>query len=191
MLKPTAKKATTVAKKTPAKKAAAVKKPAAKKAAGKEPTPLSAKRKLSNKQVDSVVKEMAVKKPAAKKVAPKKTTAAGKIATAKLTVKGKSPKDVATALGEPYVDIISVELDPTNVGNGAFELDWNEIFLAKLIRAGFQGKTDADIVDNWFKTICRNVLAEEYEQWEANQPMEDRPRVVERRDLGNGRTEVS
>lgn len=186
MLKPTAKKATTVAKKTPVKKAAAVKKPAAKKAAGKEPTPLSAKRKLSNKQVDSVVK-----KPAAKKVVAKKTTEAEKIATAKLTVKGKSPKDVATALGEPYVDIISVELDPTNVGNGAFELDWNEIFLAKLIRAGFQGKTDADIVDNWFKTICRNVLAEEYEQWEANQPMEDRPRVVERRDLGNGRTEVS
>ena len=172
MLKPTAKKATTVAKKTPAKKVAAVKKPAAKKA-----TPKKA--------------EVAVKKPAVKKVVAKKTTPAEQLAIAKLTVKGKSPKDVATALGEPYVDIISVELDPTNVGNGAFELDWNEIFLAKLIRAGFQGKTDADIVDNWFKTICRNVLAEEYEQWEANQPMEDRPRVVERRDLGNGRTEVS
>ena len=179
----------TPVKKVAAKKAPAVKKPAATKSAlakktapkkAAEPTPKSARRKLSDAKIAEMVKAT---KPAAK--------TAAKAADPKLKIKGKSPKDVATALGEPYVDIISVELDPTNVGNGAFELDWNEIFLAKLIRAGFQGKTDADIVDNWFKTICRNVLAEEYEQWEANQPMEDRPRVVERRDLGNGRTEVS
>lgn len=140
------------------------------------------------------------KKPvAAKKTAPpkkqmfdKKTKPAPKPAAKKTTtVRGLSPKDRATKLGEPYVEILSVELDPDNVGNGAFEIDWNEIFLAKLIRAGYQGKSDADIVDNWFKTICRNVLAEEYEQWEANQPLSERPRVVERRDLGNGKTEVS
>jgi hypothetical protein len=34
-------------------------------------------------------------------------------------------------------------------------------------------------------------LAEEYEQWEANQPLGDRPRVVERRELGDGKVEVS
>jgi hypothetical protein len=133
------------------------------------------------------------KKVAAKKVTPaaKKTVAPKPAVKKTATVRGMSPKDRATKLGEPYVEILSVELDPDNVGNGAFEIDWNELFLAKLIRAGYQGKTDADIVDNWFKTICRNVLAEEYEQWEANQPLGDRPRVVERRELGDGKVEVS
>lgn len=130
---------------------------------------------------------VAAKKPVAKKTAPAKKAPA----KAKLTVKGKSPKESATAKGEPYVTITSVELDTDNIGNGAFELDWNDIFVSKLVRAGYQGKTDADIVDNWFKTICRNILTEEYEQWEANQPEEMRPRVIDRRDIGGGKTEVS
>jgi hypothetical protein len=134
--------------------------------------------------------------PAKKAAPPKKQMFDKKAAPAKpvakkTTVKGLSPKERATKIGEPYVEILSVELDPDNIGNGAFEIDWNELFLAKLIRAGYQGKTDADIVDNWFKTICRNILAEEYEQWEANQPLGDRPRVVERRELGDGKVEVS
>jgi hypothetical protein len=139
----------------------------------------------------------AKKVPAAKKAAPPKKqmfdkkAAPAKPVAKKTTVKGLSPKERATKIGEPYVEILSVELDPDNIGNGAFEIDWNELFLAKLIRAGYQGKTDADIVDNWFKTICRNILAEEYEQWEANQPLGDRPRVVERRELGDGKVEVS
>ena len=54
-------------------------------------------------------------------------------------------KDKATAAGEPWVSVIGVEIDPDNVGNGAFELDWNEIFLAKLVRAGYKGKTDQQI----------------------------------------------
>ena len=141
-----------------------------------EPTAKTARRKLSDATINNMAEAMTPKKPAAKKTA---------------TVKGLSPKDRATKLGEPYVEILSVELDPDNIGNGAFEIDWNELFLAKLIRAGYQGKTDADIVDNWFKTICRNILAEEYEQWEANQPLGDRPRVVERRELGDGKVEVS
>ena len=105
---------------------------------------------------------------------------AEKPAEPKLKVKGKSPKDIATAKGEPYVSIVSVELDPENIGNGAFELDWNDIFVSKLVRAGYQGKTDADVVDNWFKTICRNVIMENFEQWEANQPEEMRPRAAHR-----------
>ena len=87
--------------------------------------------------------------------------------------------------------ILSVELDPENIGNGAFELDWNDKFIANLVRAGYQGKTDADMVDQWFADVCKNVIAENYEQWEANQPFEARPRVIDRRDLGNGKTEVS
>ena len=109
-------------------------------------------------------------------------------------VKKKSAKDAATEAGEPYVSVTSVELDPDDVGNGAFELDWNDIFVARLVKAGFQIKkddTDADIVDRWFQSICRNILNENYEQWEANQPIDARPRRVERNDLGNGRSEIS
>jgi hypothetical protein len=103
----------------------------------------------------------------------------------------KSAKDAATEKGEPYVAILSVELDPENIGNGAFELDWNDKFVANLVRAGYQGKTDADMVDQWFADVCKNVIAENYEQWEANQPFEARPRVIDRKDLGGGKTEVS
>ena len=105
--------------------------------------------------------------------------------------KKKSDKDLATEKGEPWVSVLSVELDPENIGNGAFELDWNDKFITNLVRAGYQGKTDADMVDQWFADVCKNILAENYEQWEANQPMEARPRVIDRRDLGNGKTEVS
>ena len=85
--------------------------------------------------------------------------------------------------------VVAVELDPDNMQNGAFELDWNEIFVAKLVRAGYKGRDDAQIVDQWFQDICRNVVMENFEQWEANQPQENR--MVQKRDLGDGRTEVS
>jgi hypothetical protein len=108
--------------------------------------------------------------------------------------KKKTAKEIATEAGEPYVSVVTVELDPNDVGNGAFELDWNEIFVAKLVKAGFMQKkddTDAEIVDRWFQSVCRNILNENYEQWEANQPVDARPRRVDRNDLGNGRAEIS
>ena len=108
--------------------------------------------------------------------------------------KAKTAKEIATEAGEPYISVVSVELDPDNVGNGAFELDWNEYFVAKLVKAGFMQKkddTDAEIVDRWFQSICRNILNENFEQWEANQPVDARPRRVDRNDLGNGRSEIS
>jgi hypothetical protein len=112
----------------------------------------------------------------------------------KSKVKSKTAKELATEAGQPYVSVVSVDLDPDDVGNGAFELDWNEVFVAKLIKAGYMQKkddTDAEIVDRWFQSVCRNILNENYEQWEANQPYDSRPRRVDRNDLGNGRTEIS
>lgn len=126
--------------------------------------------------VMATAKKTPVKKTPAKKAAPK------------LKV-GASAKAAATKAGEPYVSVVSVELDPDNVQNGAFELDWNDIFVAKLMRAGYQGKDDAQIVDQWFQDICRNVIMENYEQWAANQTGENR--IINRRDLGDGRTEIS
>lgn len=101
--------------------------------------------------------------------------------------KAKTPKDLATERGEPWVEILSMELNPDDPGQGAFELDWNDKFVANLVRAGFQGKTDQDIVDNWFQAVCRNVVMETYEQEQAD----PEKRKSNRRDLGNGRTEIS
>ena len=51
------------------------------------------------------------------------------------------------------------------------------------------GKDDAQIVDQWFQDICRNVVLETFEQHEANNP---RPvSGIQRKDLGGGKTEVS
>lgn len=106
----------------------------------------------------------------------------------------KTPKEIATENDEPYVSIVSVELDPDNIGNGAFELDWNDKFIVKLVKAGYQLKAGEDenvIVDRWFQDVCRNVVQENFEQWEANQPADTRPRNMDRKDLGDGRSEVS
>jgi hypothetical protein len=101
--------------------------------------------------------------------------------------KKNDPKARATAAGEPWVNVLGIEVDPENPGAGAFELDWNDIFVARLIKSGYQGKTDADIVDNWFQDVCRHVVMETYQQEQANITN----RQPNRRDLGNGRTEIS
>ena len=136
-------------------------------------------------------KKTPVKKAVARPVT-KRTTAKKTVETKpklRVTAKGKTPKEIATEKGEPWVSVLNVELDPENIGNGAFELDWNDKFIANLSRAGYQGKTDADLVDQWFQTVCRNILAENYEQWAANQP--NGGRAVQQQDLGNGKTSVS
>ena len=99
----------------------------------------------------------------------------------------KTPKELATDAGEPWVEVIGIDIDKDNPGAGSFELDWNDKFVANLIRAGYQGKTDQDLVDNWFRSVCQNVVLENYEQEQADP--DNRP--SNRRDLGNGRTEVS
>jgi hypothetical protein len=103
----------------------------------------------------------------------------------------KSAKQIATEKGEPYIEILSMDIDPNNLHNGSFELDWNDKFVANLVRAGYQmdpKDTDADIVDRWFTAVCRNIVLETYEQYEA---MGINNRVVQSRDIGDGRSEVS
>jgi hypothetical protein len=102
----------------------------------------------------------------------------------------KSEKELATEKGEPYIAIVSVELDPENIGNGAFELDWNDKFIINLVRAGYQlepNEPENVIVDRWFQTVCRNVVQENYEQWEANYATRRR---VERQDMGDGKSSI-
>jgi hypothetical protein len=102
----------------------------------------------------------------------------------------KTAKEIATEKGEPWVDILSMEVDPENLHQGAFELDWNEKFVANLVRAGYQMKpddTDNEIVDRWFQAVCRNVVLETWEQEQAMNPN----RVIRSKDIGGGRSEVS
>ena len=119
------------------------------------------------------------KKPESKVEAPKPAVS-----------KKKTAKELATERDEPYIAILSMDIDPNNINQGAFELDWNEKFISNLVRAGYMMKkedTDADIVDRWFQNVCRNVVLETYEQEQAMNPQ----RYVRSKDIGDGRREVS
>jgi len=103
----------------------------------------------------------------------------------------KSAKDVATEKGEPYVAILSMDIDQENLHEGSFELDWNTMFVTRLIKAGYMIKkddTDAEIVDRWFQNVCRHVVME---TWEQEQAMNPTVRYTQSRDIGGGRREVS
>ena len=111
----------------------------------------------------------------------------------KLSMLGDKQK--ATEAGEPYISIVKTEIDPNDINNGSFELDWNDKFVLNLIKQGYkirEDDTDAMIVDRWFQTVCRNIALELYEQQQADpDKRESEVRVIRQRDLGNGFTEVS
>ena len=104
----------------------------------------------------------------------------------------KTEKELATEKNEPYVAMVRMDIDPDNLHQGAFELDWNEIFVARLVKAGYMMKpddVDADIVDRWFQNVCRHVVMETWEQEQAI--IKGVGQYVSTRDIGGGRTEVS
>ena len=78
--------------------------------------------------------------------------------TAKLT-----PKERATARGEPYVSVLDTHVNKDNVRNGFFELDWNDEFIVQLKQAGYgyDGDPEEEIVDRWFRDLATNMLVEE------------------------------
>ncbi|MBC8555658.1 MAG: hypothetical protein H8D23_39095 [Candidatus Brocadiales bacterium] len=82
----------------------------------------------------------------------------------------KTAKEIATEAGEPWVSVIGFEIDPENVNNGAFELDWNEEFVKHLWKCGYRNDTPEEIVDRWFTELCRHVAMEVYEKEEAAGP---------------------
>jgi len=103
-------------------------------------------------------------------------------------------KEKATQAGEPYINVIGMELNPENIHEGSFELDWNSIFITQLVKAGYMKKkedTDQDIVDRWFQDVCRTIVLEMYEQSIADPDNRNDMRTIFNKDLGNGRTEVS
>ena len=74
-----------------------------------------------------------------------------------------TPKERATAKGEPWVSVLETKVNPENIRNGFFELDWNELFVLKLRQEGFgfEGDPEEEIVDRWFRDIVRQMLTDE------------------------------
>ena len=98
-----------------------------------------------------------------------------------------SAKDIATAKGEPYVEVITLEVDAKNPSQGAFELEWNDLFVAELKRNSYRGNNDEEIVDVWFQQICKNVALS---QWETFDEDGRAGTLVQKTPLGDGKTEV-
>ena len=70
-------------------------------------------------------------------------------------------KEEATKEGKPWVGVLDTQINPDDIKNGFFELDWNNEFIEELIDAGYQGENPEDIVDAWFKTIAMQILGEQ------------------------------
>jgi len=70
-------------------------------------------------------------------------------------------KEEATAKNEPWVAVLDTQLNPDNIKNGFFELDWNNQFIEELLDAGYSGESNEEIVDAWFKTIAVQILGEQ------------------------------
>ena len=70
-------------------------------------------------------------------------------------------KTEATKKKEPYIAVLNVEMKKENPRNGFFELDWNEYFVRDLRLNGYQGDSEEEIVDAWFKELCGNIAQQE------------------------------
>jgi len=97
------------------------------------------------------------------------------------------PKARATARNEPYVAVLETKVNPDNVRNGFFELDWNDLFIVQLKQAGYgyDGDPDEEIVDRWFRDLAGNMLAEA-----GQDPKQSMGGYINVSRLGNGKAEV-
>src|SRR5210317_1978997 len=73
----------------------------------------------------------------------------------------EAEKAAATKAGKPWVAVLDTQVNPDNIRNGFFELDWNNEFIEQLLDAGYSGESNEQIVDAWFKTIVSQMLEEE------------------------------
>lgn len=76
-------------------------------------------------------------------------------------IKTTDAKAEATKKKEPYIAVLDVQMKKDNPRNGFFELDWNEYFVRDLRLNGYQGSSEEEIVDAWFKELCGNIAKEE------------------------------
>ena len=98
-----------------------------------------------------------------------------------------TPKERATARGEPWVDVLDLHVNKDNIRNGFFELDWNPEFIVQLKQAGygFDGDPEEEIVDRWFRDLAGNMLAEA-----GQDPARHSGGYINVNKLGNGKAVV-
>jgi|TARA_B100001094_G_scaffold69038_1_gene65441 arginyl-tRNA synthetase len=70
-------------------------------------------------------------------------------------------KEAATKAKKPWVAVLDTQVNPKDIKNGFFELDWNNEFIEQLLDAGYTGETNEAIVDSWFKDVARTILTEQ------------------------------
>ena len=73
----------------------------------------------------------------------------------------EAEKNEATKAKKPWVAVLDTQVNPDNIRNGFFELDWNNEFIEQLLDAGYKGESQEEIVDSWFRTIVTQMLQEE------------------------------
>lgn len=91
-------------------------------------------------------------------------------------------KAVATIRKEPWVNVVKMGVNPTNVAAGFFELDWNDEFIAMLHENGYVGQSDEEVVNKWFNDVCRTVLVQEKADLDYGLEQTEREDVEIRRD---------
>jgi len=91
-------------------------------------------------------------------------------------------KAVATIRKEPWVNVVKMGVNPTNVAAGFFELDWNDEFIAMLHENAYVGQSDEEVVNKWFNDVCRTVLIQEKADQDYGLEQTEREDVEIRRD---------
>lgn len=131
-------------------------------------------------------KELALKEAEEARLAAEQAEAAAQKAKEAEELANLSPKQRATRKKEPWVSVLQTHVAKDNLRNGFFELDWNEYFILQLREAGYgaEGDPDEEVVDRWFRQLCRDVA--------GNEGIDMSRRgagYINVNDLGNGRTE--
>jgi hypothetical protein len=103
----------------------------------------------------------------------------------------KKEKVVPPTKVEPKVEILKFDFDPRDPRLGSIELDWNTEFVELLVYHGYAGDSEEDIVDKWLNDVCRNIVANQYPGAAANVTGLAGTKVIAKKDIGAGKTEVS
>ena len=98
--------------------------------------------------------------------------------------RAKKQESVAPPVGnQPEVKVLKFDFDPNNPRLGSIELDWNPEFVEMLRTHGYSGITEEAVVDAWLMDVCKTISGEV--------PYMDNVRYIQRRNLGDGKTEFS
>lgn len=145
-----------------------------------------AKKVTGIKAIEDAKAQAEAERAVAEKLANQAIAAAAEAAELEQRAK-ETPKERATALGEPWVAVLDTHVNKDNVRNGFFELDWNDIFILQLKQAGygFEGDPDEEIVDRWFRELAGNMIAEQ-----GGDPSKTIGGYINVSRLGNGKAQV-